>query len=189
MNDPAVWAKVEELIDIGNLIDYWVAESFVTNNDIAMNCRFFQHPEVADGRWRYVLYDMDYSMYNVYVNYYSFATDPGGLQKGQAPSTLLRTLMRSDVFREQFVQRVAYQLNNIWTYENLKARMDAISAVIAPEMPRNQARWGLTMSDWYTGLERLERFSKNRPKVMVSQTRSYFGLSAERTQELFGEVV
>ncbi|MDR1354806.1 MAG: CotH kinase family protein [Propionibacteriaceae bacterium] len=188
VTDPVVWARIEQLIDTANLIDYWVAESFVTNNDIAMNCRFFQHPEVDDGRWRFVLYDMDYSMYNVYVNYFDFATSPDGLQEGLAPSTLLRSLMRSDTFRERFVERVAYQLNNIWTYDIIKAQLDEISAVIAAEMPRNQARWGLTMDDWYAGLERLDSFANARPAVMASQARSFFGLSAQRTQELFGSI-
>ena len=65
------YAKIKEQVDIENMCDYWIAEIYASNYDI-LNVRYFRNPEVDNGKWKFVFYDMDSAYYNVNVNYYTF---------------------------------------------------------------------------------------------------------------------
>lgn len=178
--------EVSKMIDIDSVIDYWVAEAYVTNNDI-INCKMFTNPDVNDGKWRYIFYDLDYAFYNYFVNYYNFSTRPSGMAGHKMiPTTILRNLMRNSEFKKKFTERVAYQLKEVWNEERTIERYNEILAELEPEMSRNLSRWGRTRSNWNYELGRLKSYLQKRNAYMKSQTKSYFRLSNQEYKELFG---
>ncbi len=177
--------EVSKMIDIDSVIDYWVAESYVTNNDI-INCKMFTNPDVNDGKWRYIFYDLDYAFYNHYVNYFNFSTRASGMGVRGIPTTILRNLMKNTEFKKRFVERVAYQLKEVWNEERTIERYNEILAELEPEMNRNLSRWGKTRSNWNYELGRLKGYLQKRNAYMKSQTKSYFRLTNAEYKELFG---
>ncbi len=177
--------EVSKMIDIDSVIDYWVAESYVTNNDI-INCKMFTNPDVDDGKWKYIFYDLDYAFYNHYVNYFNFITRSSGMGVRGIPTTILRNLMKNSEFKKRFVERVAYQLKEVWNEERTIERYNEIVAELSPEMNRNLSRWGRTKNNFNYELSRVKGYLQKRNAYMKSQTKTYFKLSNSEYKELFG---
>lgn len=175
---------VKQYLDIDNLITYWIAETFVTNNDI-VNCRFFSNPNIDDGKWHFIFYDLDFGMYYYRVNYYDIMTDPLGMGSMRLPSALTRNLFKNEQFRQRFVEILSEMLETTWTEERLLNKIDELYEKLLPEMPRNQKRWGLSMSNWEKNIEDLREFAKNRKSYLLRQTKSFFKLSNEEMKEYF----
>ena len=176
--------EVSKMIDIDSVIDYWVAEAYVTNNDI-INCKMFTNPDVNDGKWKYIFYDLDYALYNYFVNYYSFSTKSSGMGSRGIPTTILRNLMKNSEFKKKYTERVAYQLKEVWNQERVMERYNDILKELEPEMDRDLARWGRTRKDWNYELGRLKTYIEKRESYMKSQTKSFFNLSNSEYKELF----
>lgn len=177
---------IKEKINIDSLITFWVAEVYVANNDI-INCRFFSHPDIDNGRWHLIYYDLDYGMYNAYHNYYYFMTDIEGMSEFKVPTTLMRNLFRNAEFENRFVEILSNILKNNLSDERILAKIDEIYKIIEPEMPRNQERWDQSMQTWYNSVNELKDFVAKRRKSLLSQTKAYFGLSSDEMQRYFGE--
>lgn len=179
---------IKNKIDIDNFITFWVAETYITNNDI-INCRLFSHPDIDDGKWHMIFYDLDYAMYNTGTNYYQFMTDVEGMSSFKVPTDLMRNLMKNSEFRKRFVEILSDMLNNVWTDEKILNRIDEIYNMIEPEMERNQKRWGQTISDWNNSIAELKNFVKYRKNILLNQTKAYFNLSNNEMKEYFGDLL
>lgn len=177
---------IKEKIDIDSLITFWVAETYATNNDI-VNCRLFSHPDIDNGKWKFIFYDLDYALYNYMVNYYTFMTDVEGMSDAKIPNDLMRNLMKNKEFKQRFVEILSEVLNNQLTDERILEYIDNIYNLLLPEMPRNQLRWGQTMKDWNDAVDELKKYVNNRRSYLLSQTKYYFGLSDDEMKEYFGE--
>lgn len=178
---------VKEKINIDSLISFWVAESYVTNNDI-INCRLFSHPDIDNGRWHLIFYDLDYAMYNANHNYYYFMTNINGMSDFKVPTDLMRNLLKNSEFRQRYVEILSDMLKNVWSDEKILGRIDEIYNKIKPEMERNQNRWGQTMSTWEKSIDELKSFVSRRKKSLLNQTKSYFNLTNEEMEKYFGDI-
>lgn len=177
---------IKEKLDIDSLITFWVAETYSTNNDI-VNCRLFSHPDIDNGKWKFIFYDLDYALYNYRVNYYTFMTDIEGMGEAKISTDIMRNLMVNKEFKQRFVEILSDILNNQLTDERILDYIDNIYNLILPEMPRNQKRWGQTMNEWNSAVNELKTFVENRRSYLLSQTKYYFGLSNLEMKEYFGE--
>ncbi len=177
---------VANLVDIDSFIDFWVAETYVTNNDI-VNYRYFRNPKLDDGKWKFVFYDLDWAFYNYEKNYYAFATSPAGMTPRGYTTVLLRNLVKNEKFQKKFVERVSYQLKNVWNEERVTAKMNAILKGIEPELTRNFNRWNLKRTDFEYQLGRLKTYLAKRKTYMISQTKAFFNLTDKEVEEYFGD--
>ncbi len=182
MANQEYYNEVSKMIDIDSVIDFWVAETYVTNNDI-INCKMFTHPDVDDGRFKYIFFDLDFAFYNYFVNYYSFSTNSS---MHGIPTTILRNLMKNSEFKKKYLERISYQLKEVWNEETIMKKYNEILEELEPEMSRDLSRWGRTRKEWDYELGRLKTYIQKRSSYMKSQTKSYFKLSNSEYKELFG---
>lgn len=175
---------VSQLIDIDNMIKFWISETYITNNDI-INCRVFSNPNIDNGKWHFIFYDLDFGMYYYRVNYYNIMNDPEGMGSLKVSSTITRNLFKNDEFRKRFVELLSEMLENTWTEEKILSRIDELYNEILPEMPRNFERWGGSMNNWNAEIEELRKFARNRKDYLLVQTKSYFNLSNSQMKEYF----
>ncbi len=188
LSKAANYNYVKERVDIDSLIDFWIAEVWTTNNDI-VNQRYFSNPNVENGKWNYIFYDLDYAFYNESINYFNFMTDPDGVGNPvKYNNTLIRALMKSKEFKERFVERLSYNLNNVWTKKRINDKMNILYNTILPEMPRNQERWGFTMNLWKEELDELKDYINDRNEYLLKQIKSYFSLSDSEMEKYFGDI-
>ncbi len=188
MSDTKNYEYIKTKIDIDSLIDFWIAETYTTNNDI-VNARFYSHPDVSDGKLRAIFYDLDWAMFNVTKNYYQFSTSTTPMSRLKVPTTLLRNLMKNEEFKTRYVERLSYNLNNIWTEEKLLNKIEELYEIYKKEMPRNCERWNISYDNWISNVERLKNYVKKRTPIMLKQTKSFFNLTDAQMQEYFGDLL
>ena len=180
---------LEKLVDIQNIIDYWIAEIYVANYD-SINIRYFSHPDIDEGRMKMIFFDLDYAWYWFRTNYFTYITNPSGISTlgGPINTDLVRLSLKNSKFRTLFLERLQYNLENTWKTENVLKRIDEIYEKFLPEMERNQKRWGLSLANWKNEVESLREFAKKRPSYIMQQARSFFGMSRDEYNKYFGGI-
>lgn len=183
------YKTIEKQIDIKNLCDFWIAETWISNYDI-VNTRFFSNPDVDGGKWKFIFYDLDSAFYNVDVNYYTYYTNPSGIGYGNFSTFLLRNLMNSSEFKKTYLERLSYNLKNTWSSKNVINKIDSVVKEIGTdEIKRNLSRWKVcSYNDWQNNINYVKNFAKKRNSYMVSQAKSYFNLSNSEVKKYFGDV-
>ena len=184
MTQEANYNYVSTLLDIDNYIDFWVFQYILNNNDIH-NYRYYNNPNVAGGKIRMILFDLDYAMIRNYgTSYFSYIQNPTDSQSF-VDTTILRQLMKNYQFRKKFVERVAYYLKNVWTQEHIEQEIAYFYNTLNPEMSRNCAKWGCNYNSWQYNMERLKQYSIDRIGQIRYEIPAYFSLSQEEINEYF----
>lgn len=178
---------IKTKINIENMADYWIAELYVTNNDI-INCRFFSHKNVDNGKLHFIFYDLDYAWYNYRKNYYNYILDPSGMQEGfNLDTSLLRNMMKNEEFKKTFLNRLSYNIKNTWKKENILNKLNEIYNSLLPEIERDGKKWGYTVDKWKENINDLKEYIDKREGYLLSQTKTQFGLSDAQMKEYFGD--
>lgn len=186
MRNSSNYEYIKTKLNIESFADFWAAENWVSNNDI-INTRFYSHPDVDSGRINMIFYDLDYAMWNKRTDYFSFAVQTEGMSDFHVSTEMMRSLIRSEQFQKNFLERISYQLENVWNEERVLERIDEIYNDLKPEMERNQARWGLTMSHWEEQVEYLREFARIRGDYVKSTAKRFFNLTDKEMKEYFGD--
>ncbi|MBR6689841.1 MAG: CotH kinase family protein [Bacilli bacterium] len=186
MSKDSNYEYVKSQINIESYVDFWIAENWVTNNDI-VNTRFYYHPDIDDGKINMIFYDLDFAMWNHYLNYFNFSVQPEGMSRLQVSTLMMRKLIVNEEFKKTFLNRLSYQLENVWGEERVLERIDEIYNDLKPEMERNQKRWGMTYQTWEDNVETLRKYTRLREDYIKKQTKSFFKLSDSEMREYFGD--
>lgn len=165
LSKPENYQWMQEHMDLQNYADWVIAECYVGNRD-AGNVRAFKSKHL-DNKWRWILYDTDMAW---------TTTGDDGLfryltpqEKGIWSTTIIRALLKNDEFRALFLDRLEYQMHNVWNKENVHAAIDKLSGQIDGEVARNNARWKNTYAFWKDHLRGLHRFADTRQDYMKKQ--------------------
>ncbi len=81
---------------------------------------------------------------------------------GKHEKIFLKLLEESPEFKELYYARYTDMMNTVFTCENMINTLDTMLAVIRPEMPRQIARWGGSMTEWESNVEDLKDFINQR---------------------------
>ena len=147
MNDPEVWQRVTETVDTENLIQYVALEYYMSNvtdwphnnvkmyRYIAADGEEYREGTVFDGRYRYLIFDMDYGMGLKTFGWYGREADEEAL-RGIAMETstsagIFSKLMERQECRDAFVIEVLNLRNGVLSEENINRTLDRL----------NDARW------------------------------------------------
>lgn len=164
-------------IDIDNYIDFIIAEMWIANTD-AGNVKYYKN---AEGKWTWFLYDTDLSFSEAPLKSVLRYLNNNGIGEADTTSkTFAARLIHNEEFREKFLTRLAWQMNTIWTEENILARMDEILVMIEPDMEKECERWGTSYSSWQNSVEIMRVFAKKRNGYLLEQIQSWFSLTDEQ---------
>ncbi|HBR32491.1 MAG TPA: hypothetical protein DD733_10465, partial [Clostridiales bacterium] len=174
---------VASKIDIENYIDYICAEMYVANTDNG-NIRFFKSSEL-DGKWRWIFYDLDWAFLDFRHNSIFEHLNPEGTGAMNAFSTrLINSLLKNQNFKEQFLTRMAWQMQNIWTNEKVLGRINELKELINDDMKRDCERWEYSYSYWDKQIQILITFQENRHEQLYNYIKNYFSLNDAKMTEL-----
>lgn len=173
IND-SLYNQLKSLIDIDNFMNYLTVESVFFNTDWPVNNnRHFTH-RGHDGRFRWILNDMDRSLlfegHNVIerIN----AEDNYNLQH-----RLIRKLSDSEAFRNHLTDLQSIYTATIFREQRLFDRLDSIVNPIRTEHTFHAARWN---PDWASWLETGYNNTKDRLGLVVDKSyldlKNNFGL-------------
>jgi hypothetical protein len=210
-SNPELLAEVEANFDIDNMFDYYIFESFYGNTDPG-NIRFYRNTKSGDGKWRYLVFDMDWGLFSATykskgkeyatgcVTYY-MNENGAGSQKIKS-NLFVRKLVQVPQYREKFLTRYAELFNSVLTTENMVSLFYEMTAQIKPEMQMHSERWAAEMpaqvsfdvpknatgayNYWVSRCERAVRVMNRRPHFVWLDIQSYFGLSDAEMESYFG---
>ncbi len=152
LSNEANYEHVAAQINIENYIDYNIAQQFFSNFDWPGNnskC-WRQKP---DGKWRWVLYDLDAGFGLPSYNMLTHATlnDPSVNWPNSPSATLMfRKLIENESFRNQFIYRYAEVLCNDFSIEIMLNKLKNIEEMYKPSLPDHMSRWHFpsSLSSW-----------------------------------------
>jgi hypothetical protein len=187
LSQPENYEQMGRLMDIDNFTDYFVTELFVNNNDWPTNNIEYWRarvpynpnaPKGQDGRWRWILKDLDRSFGRVTpidFNMLEWATN-GAAAWG---TSLFRNLLKNEQFKNGFINRMADQLNSSFKKERMLNMVDSIKAIMEPEVPEHIRRWNrpTSMSSWENEIQVIRNFINVREGFVRQHFINYFGLS------------
>lgn len=103
------YVEIEKSIDIQSYIDYMCIQMYIGNKDFTFthNAGMWRSAantgeQYRDGKWRWIMYDLDRTLEEASQNPFTEAVNMNGYKISEDP--LFMTLMRSKVFRERFVK-------------------------------------------------------------------------------------
>lgn len=181
LNESDKFTELERQMDVDNFLEYVAYQAFYGNLDSMFNNYVVWRKATEltdddvyghDGRWRWVVFDLDQGFagrlpLEESINYDMFAylTGPG------PEHALFRSLMASTEGRERFVEIFNELLAGPFTPEAMTSKLDEVASAVAPEMPRQIARWGNipSVDAWEAELAEMRQFAERRPAVVRQQ--------------------
>ncbi|ABR46427.1 Spore coat protein CotH [Alkaliphilus metalliredigens QYMF] len=188
---------IKTLMDVENFIDYQIAGIYIANTDwLANNVRLWRlrteeyqpgAPYGHDGRWRWMLYDVDFgfafdNQEMVQHNTLQWATTDQGEDRNAPQYTfLLRTLLQNEEFRNEFINRFEDHLKTTFQEEYVINLINEMQSGIEKEMGYNIQRWPNfgSISVWNDNVEVMREFGRKRPAYMYEHLMRQFDLQEE----------
>lgn len=179
-----------EKIDIENFTDYQIAEVFCANSDWPnKNLKLWRNrvaytpsaPLGHDGRWRWMLYDVDISLGA--HNPASHDNLSSAVADGETTKVLF-SLIQNTAYREFFISRFADLLNTTFLPAHSDTVLTSYKARYELGMPDHINRWKApaTLNDWNTNVNVIKTFISQRPGYVRGHLRNRFngGLGVDR---------
>lgn len=173
---------VKTQIDIDNYIDYTIAELFFKNYDWPVNNMEIWR-KIPNGKWRWILYDLDAGFNGANYNMILHATrNDSTVTWPNPPSStfLFRNLLKNENFKSQFINRYAEILNNDFDSDKMINKLDSIKELYSPEIPDHMDRWNYpnTYESWEEDIANsLLSFIEKRSCVVRENIMEYFNLT------------
>ena len=174
--------KFCEIVDIDSLIDWLIIEGYSANTDISTgNVRYCRSTE-GDGKWRFMLYDMDSTMNSTAVIFRN-VLHPNSTQC----SSFIQPLMKNPEFAHRFLTRAGEVLAGPLSDENVIGELDRLAELIDGEVERDYARFGMTKKQWLSSVDTLRQYILNTGwnRRCVDALCSYFALSESQREQYF----
>lgn len=183
--DQHAYNEITALMDIDNFIDYFVSQIYFANQDWPHNNIMFwktvNHDKSSDsdsywydGKWRWIVYDLDLTFEDVERNSLAFATT-----ENEWSTYLLRSLLENQTFREKFINAFADHLNSTFREEVVVDRINEFKSIYQPEIEEHIYRWGNaggSLETWLENVDQIIKFAQMRPAIQREQMVSYFNL-------------
>ncbi len=186
-------------IDVDSYFDYMAFEMFFGNSDPG-NIKFYKL-KGENSRWKWIVYDLDYGLFNSGFNSpYSYLKEKGAGDQ-HIDNTIIRKLLENEQMKDQFLTRLG-EIYQVFTTELMMNELNALVAIIEPEMPLHFSRWAeendkaITFDNpttpegalryWNQRLDRTRNILKKRPTYFYEMVQEYFQLNAEQMERYFG---
>lgn len=182
LNTSEVYEFLERNVDLQNLMDYVIFELYLANIDWPWkNLKFWQSKDY-DGKWRWILNDLDYicgvgSFPD--FNMFTLLSDSSYKFNQWFPK-----LFENERFKNEFINRYADLNNTVFLPENTIQLVDSVAKIFAPEIPRHKSKYGSSYEEWAGLVEEMKEFLSRRHTKFIQHCKEYFGLTDSITVNL-----
>lgn len=172
-------------INEDNYTDYIIIQMWIQNTDLG-NVKFFR---TDDLEWHWALYDTDLSFRDATSDTVGYNLRKNNIWASDFKSRVLVVkLLKNSEYRDQFIRRIAYQVNTVWNEEVVVARIDYFHDLLAADMAKECGRWGGSVSSWENRLEKLRDFARKRNSYFIPDVKAFFGLTDQQMRAYGFEV-
>ena len=169
MRSPEAFERACELIDLQSCIDYYAVEVYIANIDWPTNnyslwrSRRKASGAFSDGRWRWILFDLDHAM-----RIQDAELDT--LKRLLNLDPMFASLMQNEAFSQQFIERLLQLAGDTFAPERTDAFIEAFQADMAAVIEKKYQRfYGKYDMDalFYMGCEQVRDFFRQRQAYII----------------------
>ncbi|MDG5816887.1 CotH kinase family protein [Chitinispirillales bacterium ANBcel5] len=193
MSDDENYSTLQTYMDVNNFLDYYSVQIYLQNDDWPHNNNDFWRvrkpydpnaPKGLDGRFRWLLYDIDRShgLFSRNPDMISFVIDQN--------YELLDGLLQNQSFRTDFINRHADLLNSAFIPERALSILDSVYQMIDPEIDRHIRRWNVPedKQEWIEYVNEIRASIHSRPSQLQQHIISHFGLNGTTQVQLNNDI-
>lgn len=195
MSSPELYDDLQELMDMQSFIDWMCTNIYIANTDskplggnvFTWRASLPGWREYEDGKWRWMLYDLDDSL-GVGIDtdgpaylIDSFVDCPGYSPAGFLDDEPMPSLMRNEDFRCQFVLTFMDMANENFRPSRVLPLLDRLEEQYFDAAAKSYERWNTSPLDtpFEEQIEELRSFFANRYDAIVPCLAEHFSLTGE----------
>lgn len=184
ITEPEVYAHIKQRFDIDHLIDYHLTEIFFSNPDWPDNNAKMWRSKQYDNKFRWLFYDVDGGMGedniddDILLDLLEQENYRGAASWANA---LIRTLIKNEEFKQQFIIRAMYLLQEPFHPDTLYNLAKEIEIQYVAEVEEHFRRWEnwLTKDIWQNNINlEIKKNVSLRACEMEQQMIDYFGVAS-----------
>lgn len=184
-----------EQMDVQSFMDYMTVETYINNHDwmsgYTNNWMVWRTNvvdetcEKADGKWRFILYDLDFSsgLYDSEdTTYYHDALNTNHVDSAEFNlPAILRNLCENDEFREQFYENYIRIMEENFAPKKVSALLKQYAKEYGPAIKDTHVRFGAEWAahSFDSEVDKLESFFRMRPEYAREQLDYYIEHSGD----------
>jgi len=196
LSDPKLYEGLLEMMDMQSFIDWMCTNIYIGNTDtkplggnvFTWRTLHTGNAKYQDGKWRWMLYDVDDS-FSVGIDTSvtpAYAIDSFAEHAGYAPCGFLKdtpmpSLMKNADFRKQFVLTFMDMANENFRAERVVALLNEIAEQYTPWAEKSYERWNTNPLDipFTKQVEEIRTYFTHRFDAIVPYLAKHFGLKGE----------
>ena len=175
LSDESEWRAFKQVMDTRSMADYFAAEIFIANSDWRQdkNIELWRSTTVnpsnpyEDGRWRFMLYDIEFSS-SLYDDFYEetrFAFD--SFSKAIEEHPLFAAALRNEEFRQLFKESISDISSRCFDPEDTEKDLRVWEREWKPYMSDYYKRFGDNSWAWGRYMDSTIAFFKNRASHII----------------------
>jgi len=181
-NTQEAYDRIVNEVDIDNFIEFATFYCVYCPPD-TVNVKRYRNPE-ADGKWRWVLYDLDRGLRDGQNSINGFELMAQGTN-----AQLFNAVMANDQLRERFLDNLNLALSTYLSSANLAQVVQAQYERIKPLLPDYLEKVGVTESRYGTNMKNLMSNVRSRPARVLRQCGEYLHMSEAELRARFPEAI
>ena len=129
INYPGIYDSIKKQLDIDEFTNYMATEIFLCNDDWPIN-NVKAYRNQNDGRYRFVLFDLDYSLYP-----WSMRSDLSEVLDKNKSADVVRlflNLLKHDEYRRKFIDTFCIVAGSVFEKKRATAIVDELAAAMRP---------------------------------------------------------
>jgi hypothetical protein len=179
------YEKLANWIDIENLTDYIIFQTFFSNTDSG-NIKFWRD-ESKTMKWRVIFFDADVALSgnSSHRDTINRMFGLSGEFIGFSPH-IQKALIQNPQYQEYFLQRYAYYLREVFTDEYLESGIDKIADTMKNEMVYQTQRWEVygSYDQWLESVEIFKNNALGRGEIVAGLLQNFLNVDDEKMKEL-----
>jgi hypothetical protein len=176
---------LEQRIDVDNFTNNFQCRIFYNDRDWPGNNLKRWRVNSPPSKWKWLMYDTDHGFgsHGIYnqpnIGMLTLATAPNGPDWPNPPHStfMLRKLLTNANYKNAFINRFSLLIATYFTPARVGARIDALMAPIAGEIPLDQTRWKHDATKMNSQLGTIRDFGNSRPAQMQREIGTFFSVS------------
>ncbi|MDO4866981.1 MAG: lamin tail domain-containing protein [Clostridia bacterium] len=170
---------IDAAVDIDNFIEYATLQLYIEPPD-TVNVKRYRNTR-ADGKWRWVIYDVDRGMRG--------DEDGFALLAQGTNAQLFKACMNNPAIRERLLANLNTALATYLSSEHVTALVDEQFQRLKPLLPDYLEMMGLSQSHYASALKSLRGAIGKRPRLVLKHCADYLNLTQEDVYRLFPDAI
>ena len=169
------YEAIDSVVDIDNFLEYCALQIYIGTPD-SINMKRYRSAE-TDGKWRFVLYDVDRGM-RENINGFKILAQGTNAQ-------LFKSCMANPDIRERFLAILDDALSSYLATASVTAEVDAQFQRSRAMLPQYLQMMGISKHEYESRLKTLKTLISRRPKQVLKHCAAYLNLSNAQMVQYF----